>query len=46
MFRAVSHLAMDGVLIQQSVFTSSPPRWMKPSGKRPDGLPGEEAAPG
>ena len=36
---------MAGTLPQQPVLTSSPPRWMKLSGKRPLGAPGAEVLP-
>ena len=40
-----SHDAIEGVFVQQSVFTSSPPRWRKSSGKSPIGFPFADLTP-
>ena len=46
MLRPASHAATEGVFVQQSVLTSSPPRWTKLSLNTPgEGLPGAEAMP-
>ena len=42
---SASHALMRGVLLQHAVSTSSPPRWIIFSGKRPDGARGADGLP-